>query len=174
MTKHCVKCKETKSAEFFQPDQRYRDGFNSWCKSCNKEAGRRYREKNREVINAKQRVAVKAYYWSNREKVLAQVKARHAANPMPHRNRAMADSARRRAAERAAVDLVDRGYIIERDQGICHICKKKVPSSQIHLDHLVPISKGGSHTVENLRVAHARCNMIRGAGKTDTQLLLVG
>jgi 5-methylcytosine-specific restriction endonuclease McrA len=29
-------------------------------------------------------------------------------------------------------------------------------------DHIIPRSKGGKDTVENLQLAHARCNKIKG------------
>jgi 5-methylcytosine-specific restriction endonuclease McrA len=40
------------------------------------------------------------------------------------------------------------------------------------LDHLVPVSKGGAHIATNLRLAHLQCNIRRGPGRLDAQLLL--
>lgn len=68
----------------------------------------------------------------------------------------------------------DRAYVYERDGGTCHLCRKKAPRHGFHLDHLVPLSKGGAHTCDNLAVAHASCNARRGAGRLPAQLLLVG
>ncbi|MHA7901342.1 MAG: HNH endonuclease [Henriciella sp.] len=34
--------------------------------------------------------------------------------------------------------------------------------SRATLDHIQPRSKGGADTVENLQLAHARCNKIKG------------
>lgn len=56
-----------------------------------------------------------------------------------------------------------RRFIIERDQGVCHLCQGLVAAAELHLDHVVPWSRGGPNTAENLRVAHARCNMRKGA-----------
>lgn len=83
---------------------------------------------------------------------------------------------RRRARERGAerVEKIDREYIIARDSGICHLCGKKPPRHLIELDHLVPLSKGGNHTADNLRVSCRRCNRVRNDGRLPAQLLLVG
>ncbi len=85
-------------------------------------------------------------------------------------------SARRRAKIRSAptVEKIDRLAIYHRDQGVCHLCRRKVSIKTFNLDHLVPISRGGAHTAANLRVAHPRCNFRRGADRLPAQLLFVG
>lgn len=40
----------------------------------------------------------------------------------------------------------------------CYYCGSKVSSKSIHFDHIVPLSKGGAHAVENLCVSCADCN----------------
>lgn len=57
-----------------------------------------------------------------------------------------------------------------RDGGLCHICNKPVlwtakapdPLSP-SIDHVVPLSRGGSHTMGNTALAHFRCNYLKGA-----------
>lgn len=73
-----------------------------------------------------------------------------------------------------AVKHISRAYIIERDNSRCHMCRKKCKPSEIHLDHVIPLSKGGPHTPENLRVACAKCNIAKGARACNEQLMLVG
>lgn len=63
--------------------------------------------------------------------------------------------------------------LVERDGGICQICGKAVDYSDIEnghikklyptLDHIIPLSKGGTHTWNNVQLAHMMCN----AGKCD-------
>lgn len=33
----------------------------------------------------------------------------------------------------------------------------------LHIDHVIPLVKGGSHTLENVRPSHAICNLKKGA-----------
>ena len=59
-----------------------------------------------------------------------------------------------------------RTKLIERDGPNCHLCGLPTESRWGHwaatIDHLIPQSKGGKHTLENLRLAHFLCNVIRG------------
>ena len=61
-----------------------------------------------------------------------------------------------------------RAAIYERDRFLCHLCGRKVdvslPGSNAlgpTLDHVVPQAQGGTHDVDNLRLAHRKCNSIR-------------
>jgi 5-methylcytosine-specific restriction endonuclease McrA len=33
---------------------------------------------------------------------------------------------------------------------------------KVTLDHIIPLSKGGTHTWDNVRPAHRRCNELKG------------
>lgn len=52
--------------------------------------------------------------------------------------------------------------VFERDGWICGICGKAVEDSPV-LDHIIPISRGGTHTRENTQCAHAACNCSKGS-----------
>lgn len=79
--------------------------------------------------------------------------------------------------------LVRRWDIYERDRWICQLCRKRVPKAAVvpdpkapTLDHVVPLSCGGEHVVENLQLAHYGCNSRKKAGvmPNGEQLRLVG
>lgn len=64
--------------------------------------------------------------------------------------------------------------LIKRDKGVCSICGRKVmievdcqhdyyPS----IDHIFPVSKGGTHTWDNVQLAHRGCN----SDKSDKVLI---
>jgi 5-methylcytosine-specific restriction endonuclease McrA len=42
--------------------------------------------------------------------------------------------------------------------GICHYCGQKVPHQELTMDHLVPLSRGGRSTKENLVPSCKECN----------------
>jgi hypothetical protein len=58
-----------------------------------------------------------------------------------------------------------RKEIFERDKWICHYCGEEVTEKNATLDHLVPQSKGGKHTKDNLKTCCLVCNAIK-SGKT--------
>jgi len=64
-------------------------------------------------------------------------------------------------ARKLGVELtqVDYDAIIERDKGVCHICNLPINPGELHFDHVIPLTKGGSHTRENIAMAHAFCNL---------------
>lgn len=87
---------------------------------------------------------------------------------------------------RARGDVTEEpGYvrlqIAERDRWRCGICggavskTKRWPEPQAgSLDHIVPVSEGGSSDKSNLRLTHLVCNLRRGNGGGGEQLALLG
>lgn len=78
-------------------------------------------------------------------------------------------SNRRRARMRdARIESVNRLGIIERDARTCYLCRRSdLQDEQIHLDHVIPLSRGGAHSEDNLRVTCADCNIKKGALTAD-------
>ena len=48
--------------------------------------------------------------------------------------------------------------IVRRDNHICQVCHTYVPDNQVEFDHIIPFSKGGATTVDNLRLLCRACN----------------
>lgn len=61
-----------------------------------------------------------------------------------------------------------RKEIIERDKYTCQNCGKYMPDGiGIHVDHIIPVSRGGKTIPSNLQVLCAKCNTAKGARTTD-------
>ena len=56
-----------------------------------------------------------------------------------------------------------RGSVIQRDGLWCHLCGGDVEPHDVHVDHVVPLSRGGDSSPENLKVSHSRCNLLKGS-----------
>lgn len=61
--------------------------------------------------------------------------------------------------------VIDYVQVWDRDGGICWICGDSVDPSLTYpnpkyrsWDHVTPLSKGGTHTMDNLALSHLRCN----------------
>ena len=56
-----------------------------------------------------------------------------------------------------------RQMVIDRDGLVCGICGGDVEADDVHIDHVLPASKGGPTVASNLQVSHSRCNLDKGA-----------
>lgn len=84
-----------------------------------------------------------------------------------------AQKKRRRARKRGvrvSGERITLSALDERDGGICHLCKGIVDWSAHHtanrypsIDHVIPLANGGSHTWDNVKLAHRLCNSRKGA-----------
>lgn len=184
--KRCFRCKKIKPTNLFSKCRAKRDGLASWCKVCSAKYSRLNREKYRE----RQRIAARKYYKNNPDKQRAASSKWRKANPKkvcnytkkwqklnpnkcrdynknwkklnPDKNRDK--QARRRAAKLGVKsEKVQRSLIYERDKGICHICSQKTNPNNWHLDHVIPLSKGGKHNYKNVAVSHPQCNLQKAA-----------
>lgn len=111
------------------------------------------------VYNARHRSEKRAYFSAYRLAHRDELNARTSAY-MREIGKA-ARNARVRGAP--VVERIYRKVVFERDGGRCHICHKLVDPTYWHLDHLVPLSKGGEHSYRNVAVAHPACNLHRNA-----------
>jgi len=74
-------------------------------------------------------------------------------------------SKRRALQKRATVNTKGIQEFLDRIKSLefvnCYYCKALVPSRKIHIDHIVPICKGGNHEISNLCAACPRCNQTK-------------
>lgn len=122
-----------------------------------REASRRWRAKNPDL---------------NRERQCGYTEAWRAENPDQSREMSREDSRKLRARKRElTVEGIDYDDIWSRQGGYCYLCNgsmdrhipyldddRRVNPEFASVDHLIPISKGGSHTSENLAFMHMACN----------------
>lgn len=57
-----------------------------------------------------------------------------------------------------AVEAVEREIVLVEHDGLCGICSTPVDPSHFHIDHIVPLSRGGEHSYANTQPAHPLCN----------------
>ena len=120
----------------------------------------------------------KAWYEANREKVKAYMKIWTKANPEKRKTSyerykkanpeiAREASRKHKALKRTTqVQAINEKEVYLRDGWICQLCHKRVDKRFKHpnpmcasLDHIVPLSKGGTHTYKNVQLAHLGCNL---------------
>ena len=135
------------------------------------EANRQWREKNRER-NLEQK---RSHYAANRERLLEEKKQygedhreqksaynrkyraenRETCRQNDHRRRALIFNST--LGDRSAIAAWEAKWSSKKTV-VCHWCRKRVKTASVHVDHVIPLSKGGPHAVENLCVSCAKCN----------------
>ena len=63
---------------------------------------------------------------------------------------------------------LNRRNVFARDASRCQYCGKRCPTSELSIDHIVPRSRGGETTWENLVCACVGCNVKKG-GRTPQE-----
>ena len=176
--KTCPDCKQTKSFDDFHKNKKMKDGFATYCKPCLLLRGKKYRDANPEKVKATQRASrnknkdkvkltKKLWRETNRDKVNAQKRARRAANADRYRELARAvysankESALNSAARRQAIKKQASVYSVTAED-LASIRKQPClycgSSELIEIDHVIPLARGGSHSVGNLAPACRSCN----------------
>lgn len=83
------------------------------------------------------------------------------------------DARRRSSIELTQVEHISTMRVAKRDNWTCWLCSGAVTRETWSLDHVIPLSKGGAHTYDNIKLAHRDCNSRKNA-KLPHELTRVG
>lgn len=54
-----------------------------------------------------------------------------------------------------------KSEIIKRDGLNCYLCKKLLTEKTATIDHIIPLSRGGFHCPNNVKIACLKCNQTK-------------
>ena len=81
----------------------------------------------------------------------------------------------KRRAIYAKGDSINALEVFEAHGWVCVVCKKTIDRRRRYpdwksatIDHVVPLSKGGTHTLDNVAPAHLKCNLDKGDSMPQT------
>jgi 5-methylcytosine-specific restriction endonuclease McrA len=102
-------------------------------------------------------------YIQEREERISYQRGWAKANPEKVRvSRSLGNRTRQARIRASRIGKVSLRHVLKRDGWRCGICGQPIESRSlrdVHFDHIVPLSKGGTHTEDNIQVAHPRCNL---------------
>lgn len=134
----------------------------AWFKA-NPEKARAQSKVWREAHPEKTKAMCKAWCDVNKEKIKAYAKVWEKANVELRRGLNRAYRARKHTTK---IGFINEGVVFLRDGGICQHCKKRVSKKiswpdplSLSIDHIIPLNKGGTHTYDNVQLAHSFCNV---------------
>lgn len=162
--KICTVCNVAKPLSLFSPDRRLSSGVQSRCKSCYAIIMRERRAADptlhRETVKRStlkhyqaKLVRNQKYRKNNPNKVAAWKKTDRTRN----KARVLADNANRRSLTRGKISSDIVAVYCLRD----FYCNMSL-GEQFHVDHIVPLSRGGAHCADNLQVIPAIDNLRKG------------
>lgn len=184
--KHCSICGQEKPLSEFHKRKRSLDGYHYNCKECRVLETRARYLKHKEKINAQNH----EYYMRHQEETKARAREYHKEN-RDERNRQSAIRNRKyqpvrrtycrkyRSLKKSQLGLWHNfevqieQLLYQSQQGCCFYCGEQLDwenRKNSHLDHMVPISRGGSHGIENWCLACAGCNC-RKQGRTAKEFM---
>jgi 5-methylcytosine-specific restriction endonuclease McrA len=153
------------------------------CTTANTQSSKDFQKKNPEAAKKHRQVTYnnnkesileshRSYYRNNKEKILKRHKRYYVSNIDLYRRA----KSRRRAKERNnGYEKYTLAQVLELYGTVCHICLEQIDmdaprsigakgwENGLHLDHVIPISKGGSDTLSNIRPSHGICNMTKSS-----------
>lgn len=57
----------------------------------------------------------------------------------------------------------NRKHLLNRDGNICALCIEPIlHMKDATIDHIIPLSRGGADTLENMQITHSKCNRQKG------------
>lgn len=154
MEKACTKCGEVKSLEDFYFAPHHKDGRRSACRACSNKSSRAWA-----TANADRAREYRAQWTiDNLDKVRAQAHNWHKNNPGRTRERVT----RRRALKLSLGSIHYTGedvkLLFEAQEGLCAYCGATLEANY-HVDHIVPLSRGGGNGPDNICLACSFCNL---------------
>lgn len=178
-----IKCKicniEKEDYKFYKRSSGY---VYKVCDQCKATTLRDYYKNNKEKFNKDSSKHSKKYYQNHNTKIKLRNKNKRLADPIAakkqdaifYQNNVIARRAavkkwkinnperaqnhcriRRARKKNAMVEFFNTEQVIEKYGNVCFYC---LNNDFEHLDHYIPLSKGGNHTLENVRPACQKCN----------------
>lgn len=168
--KYCRNCKQMlpRTTEYFQASKLGRFGLDTRCRKCKNAEGRDYHDANRERVLTRKH----EYYIDNLEREQKRAKKYRDEHPtyihdwyiaskprlLPLRRVYASDRRAREMNAEGTYTPQDIEQMYEDQCGYCAYCGIRLFDTY-HLEHIIPLSRGGSNWPENLCLTCRDCNL---------------
>lgn len=188
--KTCTICLETKELEHFHKLSTAKDGYRNQCKECRNARNKTYKRKatqynttyaktyyrnNSEVLKQKSkesyarhsinRKSQKKIYRDNNKDKIALGNKKYYNTTAGKLSRAASTNKWRASKLSTSDNTITKATLqdlLANQDSLCKYCSCSLDST-MHLDHVIPLSKGGCHTLSNVVFSCRTCNTSKGA-----------
>lgn len=167
MKKKCTECGAYLDIALFRKDKYKKDGHSYKCKSCLSKKDKKYYSENcehKKYIVKQYMKKTGEYYrykpYNSKYYSSEQSKLKKRARDLRRRIRIRTNGSGHNYVDHKTISMV-----LEKYEGKCAYCKVYCKNSY-HIDHKLPVSRGGDNSFNNLALSCPRCNLSKGT-KTD-------
>ncbi len=159
--KRCSKCKEYKDVSMFGVASSQASGLQPRCNKCMSILRKDHYLKNK----TKRKKYSKQYFKTQAGKIVS-------INSQAKRKAQKLNSMDGSIPEIITYPLtIELHALLTKQDNKCYLCNTDISSTK-HLDHWIPLSKGGSHSIDNVIWLCPTCNLQKSA-KVPSELLLI-
>lgn len=169
--KRCSKCKSIKSTEDFWKNRWMSDGYQNYCKPCRKlyhQHDEQYQKKYSNFYHksAKGKLAKRKYQQSEKHRA---TRKRYKNSPKGRANVRKHENVRRTRKTQAGGSYTGFEWftLCKFYEFSCLKCGKVFLFEELTVDHIKPVSKGGTSFIWNLQPLCVSCNTGKGDRKID-------
>ena len=174
----CTKCGELRDLSEFYNQANCNLNLTTRCKQCSKDYNISYYIKNKEKIKNKSRID----YSKNRSTIIGRITKRYKENPHIIKERVkkwraenmdkklVYDENRRlqKMSNGGTITAIEWEELKDKYGNKCLRCGKT--NIRLSLDHVIPLSKGGKHTIGNSQPLCRSCNSKKHTKSTDYRI----
>ena len=164
--KICRICKNTKNLNDFSKSKGCKDGRRGECKECTNLKHKDWSDKNREIVKVQ---GIRSYH-KNKHKHKEKYKERNKAWVRNNYERKLIHNENRRARLLNA----EGSFSCKEWEDLCvkfgYKCLACKEETTLTIDHIVPLSKGGSNYISNIQPLCQPCNSTKRANIIDYRI----
>lgn len=148
--KKCTQCYTHKNLSEFSKDKKNKDGLRSMCKACDCKRRREYYKKNKEHELRRNKI----YYDSNKDSITEFMREYSKEYRQANSDKVNFNNNKRRALKnKTGCELT------ENEQFAIKLMYEDASILNYHVDHIVPLSRGGKHHPDNLQIVSPSYNL---------------
>jgi 5-methylcytosine-specific restriction endonuclease McrA len=180
MIQICSQCKQKKKKSHFVKDNSRKTGYRKVCKKCRNKYLFYWRIKNIDLVRLaskryllknplKRKLSIKKHYDKIKHipqkiKIKNKISRRWSKTPRGRLFRRISEEKRRKYVKESDDGTINFNSItclLEKQGYKCAISGKDILKS-FHIDHIIPLSKGGKHTISNIQLVEPIENLRKG------------